>query len=169
MQRVPAELQTEIQQFLTHEAWLLDSGKLREWLALLTEDVRYRMPVRATVGSGMTGGADNEPVFCLFDDDKKSLEMRTMRIETGTAHAEIPQSVTQRLITNVMVNPSESAGEFVVLSSFIVYQERLGRHGSTFIGKRSDRLRPANGDWQIARRDIELAQTVLPSTISIFF
>ncbi len=58
MNRVPAELQTEIQQFLTHEAWLLDTGKLRDWLGLFTEDVRYRMPVRATKGSGMGGTAD---------------------------------------------------------------------------------------------------------------
>lgn len=168
MQPTPAELQIAVQQFLNHEAQLLDENKFRDWLALFTDDVIYRLPVRRTVAPG-PGATDTQPSFCLFEDDKKSLEMRTMRLETGLAHAEIPQSVTQRLITNVMVSKADKPEELDVASNFIIYQERLGRHGTTFIGRRNDRLRPKNGGWQIARRDIDLAQTILPSTISIFF
>jgi 3-phenylpropionate/cinnamic acid dioxygenase small subunit len=169
MAGVSAELQVEIEQFLHHEARLLDESRFREWLALFTDDVVYRMPVRRAVGPGPQGAAETQSVFCLFDDDKTSLEMRTMRLETGLAHSEIPQSVTQRLTTNVMVSQAHQGSELEVFSSFLVYQERLGRHGTTFIGRRNDRLRASDAGWKIARRDIELAQTILPSTISIFF
>jgi 3-phenylpropionate/cinnamic acid dioxygenase small subunit len=168
MQYVSEKLQVEIQQFLSHEAWLLDEHRLRDWLALLTDDIRYRMPVRRNLGPGTRANADTAD-FCLFDDDKKSLEMRTMRLETGMAHAEIPQSVTQRLITNVLGREADRPGELEVRSNFLVYQERLGKHGSTYIGKRNDVFRAVDGGWQIARREIQLAQTVLPSTLSIFF
>jgi 3-phenylpropionate/cinnamic acid dioxygenase small subunit len=95
--------------------------------------------------------------------------MRVQRIETGSAHAELPASVTQRLITNVRVEPSDSADELIAQSNFLIYQERLGRFGATFIGRRRDRLRREAGVLRIAERRIELAQRILPTTISIFF
>lgn len=166
MQCVAAELQTEIEQFLNYEASLLEENKFREWLGLIADDVVYRLPVRRAV---QPGTADDGAAFCLYDDDKKSLEMRTMRLETGAAHTEIPWSVTQRLITNILVRSQPRPDEIHVSSNFMVYQERLGRYAMTFIGKRLDRLRRSGGRLQIARRDIELAQTVLPATISLFF
>jgi hypothetical protein len=41
--------------------------------------------------------------------------------------------------------------------------------GALFIGHRKDRLRLRNGTFRIARRDISLAQYVLPRAISVFF
>ena len=38
-----------------------------------------------------------------------------------------------------------------------------------FIGSRDDLLRRANGSFTIARREIRLAQTLLPATISLSF
>ena len=35
---------SQIEDFLYHEAALLDAWKLDEWLALLTDDARYRIP-----------------------------------------------------------------------------------------------------------------------------
>ncbi len=40
------ELRHRIEDFLYLEAELLDDRKLREWLDLLTDDVRYWMPIR---------------------------------------------------------------------------------------------------------------------------
>jgi 3-phenylpropionate/cinnamic acid dioxygenase small subunit len=167
MPSVSASRVIEIEHFLYHEASLLEENRFREWLALLTDDIVYRLPVRQAIEPGTPTGS--ESVFCLYDDDKKSLEMRTMRLETGWAHSEVPPSVTQRLITNVMVRAEAGLDDIQVSSNFMVHQERIGKHVSTFIGKRFDRLRRSGPDWRIARRDIELAQTILPSTISIFF
>lgn len=37
----------EIEQFLYREARLLDDRQFQEWLDLLTDDIRYWMPVRS--------------------------------------------------------------------------------------------------------------------------
>jgi 3-phenylpropionate/cinnamic acid dioxygenase small subunit len=166
LQRV--ELQQEIEAFMYAEARMLEDNRFDEWLDCFTDDVRYWMPVREHVEhqSGAPGSTDS---FALFDDDKQSLKLRTLRIKTGMAPSEVPLSVTQRLITNVMVKPAANTGEFEVYSTFMIYQERRGRHGVTFFGRREDLMRRGDGRLRIAYRKIELAQMILPSTISIFF
>ena len=46
------ELKQEIEEFLYHEADLLDQRRFREWLDLLAEDLVYFMPVRRNVKFG---------------------------------------------------------------------------------------------------------------------
>ena len=41
------ELRSEIEQLLYHEAWLLDQGRLDEWLGLYTDDATYWIPLEA--------------------------------------------------------------------------------------------------------------------------
>lgn len=163
------ETQVEIERFLALEARLLEQNRLREWIDLFADDVHYVMPVRESIETAAAGSEPHATGFALYDDDKSSLELRTRRIETGLAHAEVPLSVTQRLITNVLVEDTESDREYLVGSNFLVYQERRGRHSHTFFGSRSDRFLRVDDGWKIAYREISLAQTVMPATISIFF
>lgn len=162
------ELQFEIESFLYAEARLLEQNRLTEWLGLFADQFRYWMPVREYVegADGQSAGADT---FALFDDDRQSLALRVARLETGIAHAEVPKSVTQRLVTNVVIAPDARTTEIRASSNFMVYQERRGRHAHTFFGRRDDVLTRENGKLRIAARKIELAQTILPTTISIFF
>ena len=162
------ELQFEIESFLYAEARLLEQNRLTEWLGLFAEQFRYWMPVREYVegADGQSTGADT---FALFDDDRQSLALRVARLETGVAHAEVPKSVTQRLVTNVVIAPDARTTEIRVSSNFMVYQERRGRHAHTFFGRRDDVLKREYGKLKIGARKIELAQTILPTTISIFF
>ena len=164
---VKPELQCAVEAFLYAEARLLEDNRFDEWLACVTDDVRYWMPVRESI-EAHTGAPGSTDGFALYDDDKQSLTLRVLRIKTGIAHAEVPLSVTQRLITNVTASPAAADGEFDVNSSFMVYQERRGRHGMTFFGRRIDLLRRTGSEFRIARRKIELAQMILPGTISIF-
>jgi 3-phenylpropionate/cinnamic acid dioxygenase small subunit len=169
MTSISPELQLEVQTFLFREAMLLEELRFREWLALLAGDVRYIMPVRRLVQP--KSGAENhapEEIFPLFDDDKSSLVMRVQRLETGVAHAEIPPSVTQRLISNILVEPSATGTDLIAHSRFAVHQLRR-RAAFTFYGKRRDHLRRENGALKLVERRIELAEMVLPATISIFF
>lgn len=172
-QAVSAELYLEVARFLTWEARLLDENRLHEWLDLLTDDIRYLMPVRESVQGQKNDVVQDEPSFNLFDDDRRALQTRVDRLDTGMAYAELPPSITQHLIGNVDVEATDIDGEFDVRSSFIVFQGRPGRHEShesLFVGRREDRLRrSAGGDWKIARRTVVLAQPVLPRTISILF
>ena len=72
------ELRHRIEDFLYLEAELLDDRKLREWLDLLTDDVRYWMPLRYNpldrpdeVSEELAKPGEGY----YFDDDKKSLRM----------------------------------------------------------------------------------------------
>lgn len=166
---VSLELQREVEQFLYAEARMLEDNRFDEWLDCFADDVRYFMPVRENVASSDDDGASDR--FALYDDDKSSLRLRVLRIQTGEAHAEVPPSVTQRLITNVAAVPhaGDKAGRLRVTSSFMVYQERRGLHGVTFLGRRDDALSRVEGRLLINSRSILLAQAILPATISIFF
>ena len=44
-------LKNEIEEFLYQEAELLDGRNFEEWLDLLTDDIRYWMPMRRNVKS----------------------------------------------------------------------------------------------------------------------
>lgn len=169
MSQSPAELYVEIADFLFAEASLLDQSRLDEWLLLLSDDIRYVMPVRRDIQPSKSGPEEADETFSIYNEDKASLATRVQRINTGSAHAEVPRSVTQRLITNVQVEAGATHDDMVVHSNFLVYQERRGRYSATFIGKRRDRLRREGGRLKIAERRIELAQHILPSTISILF
>jgi 3-phenylpropionate/cinnamic acid dioxygenase small subunit len=162
-------LQREIEAFLYVEARMLEDNRFDDWLGCFTSDVHYLMPVRQSTDPG-SGSAIADDAFCLFDDDRKSLELRVLRIKTGDAHAELPPSVTCRLITNVSPEPDSHADEaWIVRSNFMVYQERRNQHGVLFYGRREDLFRLVDGKLKIAKRRIDLAQAILPTTISIFF
>jgi 3-phenylpropionate/cinnamic acid dioxygenase small subunit len=81
----------------------------------------------------------------------------------------MPPALVQRLITNIQAACTDNPDLYEVRSNFLVHQERRGRHTSMFIGSRDDLLRRANGSFQIARREIRLAQTVLPASAALFF
>jgi biphenyl 2,3-dioxygenase subunit beta len=166
---VTPALQHEIEQFLYHEAALLDGGLYHRWLALFTDDVRYWMPARETRGDddGLAGSQE----MALFDDDKAFLIERVRRIDGGRAHAETPPSRTRRLIANVMITPGAPGDHETldVAANFMVFQARLERTESTYFGRREDGLRRADGGWRIARRKIMLDQTILPRSLSILF
>jgi 3-phenylpropionate/cinnamic acid dioxygenase small subunit len=46
------QLRREIEEFLYAEAALLDERRFEAWLALLTDDIRYSMPMRRNVKFG---------------------------------------------------------------------------------------------------------------------
>jgi 3-phenylpropionate/cinnamic acid dioxygenase small subunit len=95
--------------------------------------------------------------------------MRVKQIDTGLRHVENPASRTRRLVSNVMVDPTDRADEVDVRSSFLIIQIRHGTHTSQFSGTRQDRLRRVDGNWKLAHRTIVLTETLLPRTLSIFF
>lgn len=165
-------LEREIERFLYHEARLLDERRFGEWYELFTDDVRYFMPLRRNrlrreQDAELTGGDD----LSYFDDDKRFLHSRILRLETGMAWAEDPPSRTRHLVTNVLVDVVEDApGEYEVASNFLLYRNRLETEVDLFAGCRQDVLRREAGGLRIASRTILLDQNVLLSkNLSVFF
>jgi len=166
---IDPQRQHEIEQLLYHEADLLDHQRYREWLDLFTEDAHYLVPIRETTTAHPDGlPPAGEIRVAHLDDDRRGLEMRLFRFETGQAHAEDPPSRTRRLVGNVRVAPPE-AGELQVHSNFMLFQSRRETAEFLFVGQREDRLRQVDGSWRIARRTVLLDHNVLPRSISVFF
>ena len=140
-------LREEVEEFLYHEAELLDDRRFREWLELFTEDAHYWMPVRDNrlTGPGEVAGelSPREGNF-YFDDTLATLRIRVERLYTGVAWAELPPSRTRHLISNIRIKKrSEAAVE--VQSNFLVYRTRLEHDRDILVGTRADVLRRGQG------------------------
>src|SRR6201995_5010866 len=90
-----------VEQFLYHEARLLDERRFHDWLSLFTDDIHYWMAARTNryprsskaiaildaerYAEEDPGGADE---LGLFDEDIRTLTARVARLDTGMAWAE---------------------------------------------------------------------------------
>lgn len=172
MTALPAELETflRVQQFLYHEAELLDRRRFRDWLALLAEDFSYKVPARHTVYRASLEDEFEDPARGMhyFDETLDTMTTRVAKLETNTAWAEVPPSRTRRLVTNVRVK-SDDGRDLAVESYIYVYKSRLEQVEDVYIGERRDLLRRHEGSFQIVSRLIHLDQSVLQvKNISIF-
>jgi p-cumate 2,3-dioxygenase beta subunit len=135
-----------VEDFLYAEAALLDAWKLDEWLLLLTEDARYRVP--------SNDAPDGDPAGTLFTiaDDMARIRGRVTRLKDPRAHAEFPHSRTRRMIANVRI--VERAGdELAVEANFSVHRFRRGGEASQYVGCYRYRLRVVDGRLKIALRE----------------
>lgn len=160
----------EVARFYYDEAALLDSHRYDEWLALFSDDARYFMPIRRTRTQREMDKEFTRPgEMAFFDDTKKLLAGRIIKLKTGRAWAEDPPSRTRHLITNVRV-VKDDGRTLEAESNFHVYRTRLNSEETSWIGSRRDVLRRAGDTFQIADRKIYLEQTVLLSrNLSNFF
>jgi 3-phenylpropionate/cinnamic acid dioxygenase small subunit len=159
----------ELMQFYTREAWLLDDRKFREWLDLFTEDVLYFMPRRKNVlrrelHREVTPLGD----LAILEEDKRYLEMRVARLDTGMAWAEDPPSRTRHLIGNLEATPLEG-GAAQARTAFLVHRSHLETDSQILSGCREDVLRRVDGVWRVAKRTIVLdANVLLDKNLSVF-
>jgi 3-phenylpropionate/cinnamic acid dioxygenase small subunit len=159
-----ALLQYEVEQFLYHEAALLDDRRFGEWLALIADDIHYWMPIRRTVTVENLrleyAGPDG---MAYFDDDKTDLRMRVEKLQSNSAWSENPPSRTRHFVSNVRV--LEVKGPEIALEAAIhLYRSRLNDKIDHWIGRRRDGLRRVEGGFEVFRRHIFLDQTVVLST-----
>jgi p-cumate 2,3-dioxygenase beta subunit len=151
----------EAEDFLYHEAALLDAWKLDEWLGLLTEDARYLVP--------SNDAPEGDPGATLYTiaDDIHRIRGRVTRLNDPNAHAEFPHSRTRRMITNVRVE--EQGAEIRVEANFVVHRFRRNEHVSQFVGRYRYALRIVDGKPRIARREAILDAQELGSLGAVSF
>jgi 3-phenylpropionate/cinnamic acid dioxygenase small subunit len=156
-------LKFEVEEFLFEEASLLDERRYDEWLARLTDDIHYWMPIRRTTTAKEVANEFTKPGgMAFFDDDKKTLTVRVQRMAVGRAWAEDPPSRTRRLVSNLRILEVDG-DEITVTVNFHLYRTRLDSEEDSWIGRREDRLRRVGGRLMLARRHIFLEQTVILS------
>jgi len=145
MEQAVAVPRAEVEDLFYHEAQLLDSWKLDEWLTLLTEDAAYYVPPTDKPD------ADHRYTLFIIADDPVRLRERIIRLKDPNCHAEYPPSRTRRLITNVSiigVNGDTVSAE----ANFVVYRFRRDEDIRIFVGRYYYKLRREQGCLKIAER-----------------
>ena len=153
----------QVEDFLYEEAALLDAWMLDEWLALLTDDARYRVP--------SNDAPDGDPASTLFliADDIHRIRGRVARLQDPQAHAEFPHSRTRRMITNVRILEPVPGSEVAVEANFTVHRFRRDEQVSQFVGRYRYRLRFVEGKLRIALREAILDSQELGSLGAVSF
>lgn len=166
---VSPDLQFEVEQFLYHEAELLDECQFRAWFGLLADDIEYYMPIRPNRLRRDLSVRSELPAMAHFDEDKASLDLRVRQLESGKHWAEEPPSRTRHLVTNVRIRPRPD-GDLDVTSNFLCYRNRLDTEVDIWAGQRADVLRRHDDSFLVARRTVLLDQAVvLSKNLSVFF
>ena len=141
------ELSVKVGAFLFREARLLDMGRHREWLRLLTDDCIYWVPATREPG-------DPRQQCAINFDDRRRLTDRIALIETGALHAQTPPSRTCRLIANVECwHGSDSSLE--VRSNTTIWEYRAGRM-TCYAGWQDHELVAHGDEWLIRKKVINL-------------
>jgi phthalate 3,4-dioxygenase subunit beta len=154
------ERHLQAHQWLVDEAYLLDAQRYEDWLALVTDDIHYIMPVRVTTALG--SGYDSAPGMAHFDENKYSLDRRVARFRTEHAWTEDPPSRLRHHVTNVRTFATEDPGHLIVDSGVLLYRSRGDvREPALLSAGREDLLRRTTDGWRLARRTILVDDSVL--------
>jgi p-cumate 2,3-dioxygenase beta subunit len=137
-------LRLQVEEFLFHEAALLDEWRLDDWLALFTEDCSYVVPTTDLP----EGDPRRDAVF--VDDNLERLQGRVTRLKSRHAHREYPYSRTRRLVTNVRLTHVTEA-EVSAAANFVVYRLRSGQI-APYIGHYEYILARVDGGLKIRSR-----------------
>jgi len=135
----------EVEDFLYHEADLLDSWQLDDWLGLLTDDASYYVPPNDK--------PDGDHRFTLFTvaDDIVRLRERIIRLKDPNCHAEFPPSRTRRMISNVRITGVD--GDTIsVAANFAIFRHRRNEPPREFVGRYRHKLKRTDNGLKIAER-----------------
>jgi benzoate/toluate 1,2-dioxygenase beta subunit len=138
-----------LEQFLMHEARLLDERRFREWMELFADDGTYWVPA----------APDQESPFdqaSLFYDDRELMRTRVERLEHPRIHVQTPPSRTAHLVGNVLVEQADEARGEVVVGSTVIMVEYRDEAQRVFAGRQRHRLRRDGTSFRIVQKRVDL-------------
>ena len=141
------------EQFLLHEARLLDDAKFDDWLALFTADAWYWVPSEPN--------QDNpHNIVSLIYDDRRLLETRVRRLASPRMYSQEPRSRTTRIVANVTIEEAEALAA-TVRSKFVMIEYRREQQ-RLFGGTALHRLVQIDGAIRIASKRVDLVNCDAP-------
>ena len=138
------------EQFLYHEARLLDTQQLEAWLDLFTEDATYWVPLER-------GQEDPIETSSIIYDDRTLLGLRVAQARHPRAHARLPLARTVHQVGNVTVLNEDKAETRV--SSVLQVIEWRNERQRTWGALVEHRLRRTGESFRIARKRIDLVNS----------
>jgi p-cumate 2,3-dioxygenase subunit beta len=152
----------EVEDFLYHEAALLDEWRLDSWQELLTEDACYYVP------SNDQPQSDHRHALFLVADDRERIRQRVIRVLDPNCHAEFPKSRTRRIISNVRILAVE--GDLVhVAANFVCYRFRRYERIREYVGSYRYLLRRTGDGFRIKERRVLIDAHELGALGSVSF
>jgi p-cumate 2,3-dioxygenase beta subunit len=155
-------LRVRVEEFLFHEAELLDAWNLDAWQALLDPDAQYFVPP-----TDKPNASHMDTLFIIADDSVR-LRERIIRLKDPSCHVEFPPSRTRRMIANVRVQAPED-GLVSARANFVVYRYRRGGDIRVFTGEYRYVLRASDEGFRIVERRAILDAHELGSMGSVSF
>jgi benzoate/toluate 1,2-dioxygenase subunit beta len=139
-----------VEQFLFHEARLLDTGQLEAWLELFTDDATYWLPLERD---------QKDPIetSSIIHDDRTLLELRVKQARHPRAHARLPLARTVHQVGNIMVL-AEKDSETRVASTLQLVEFRAEKQ-RVWAALVEHRLRRAGGSFKIAHKRVDLVNS----------
>ena len=137
------------EQFLFHEARLLDTQQLEAWLELFTDDATYWVPLER-------GQKDPIETSSIIHDDRTLLELRVKQARHPRAHARLPLARTVHQVGNVI---AENSGDEIKVTSTLQVVEFRNEKQRLYGALVEHRLRPANGSFKIAHKRVDLVSS----------
>lgn len=138
-----------VEQFLYHEARLLDTGQLEAWLELFTDDATYWLPLERDQ-------RDPFETSSIIHDDRTLLELRVKQARHPRAHARQPLARTVHQVGNIQIFEKNSEVHVHSTLQVIEYRNEKQRiHGALV----EHRLRRANGTFKIAHKRVDLVNS----------
>jgi ethylbenzene dioxygenase beta subunit len=137
-----------VEQFLFHEARLLDERRFDAWLALWTQDGRYWVPRHHEQPDPFTH-------ISLFYEDSMLRETRVRRLLNARNWSQQPITHSSRLVGNVQIEGLDAQGHLIVRSVLHYTEYRLEqRH---LAGQVFHKLAATpEGSWRVHLKRIDL-------------
>lgn len=143
----------DAEDFLIHEARLLDDARFDEWLALFTPQAHYWVPSEPDQQSALD-------TISLMYDDRRLLETRVRRLSSPRIYSQEPRSRTSRIVTNVSIENAD-ASSTEVRSKFMIVEYRREEQ-RIFAGTYKHMLVTTGGDTRIALKRVDLVNCDAP-------
>ncbi len=140
----------KVEQFLYHEARLLDTQQYEAWLELFTEDATYWVPLEQ-------GQKDPYETSSIIHDDRTLLELRVKQIRHPRAHARLPLARTVHQVGNVSIL-NDTPTEVRVASALTVVEFRNEKQ-RVYAALVEHRLRRQGDTFRIAHKRVDLVNS----------
>jgi 3-phenylpropionate/cinnamic acid dioxygenase small subunit len=140
---------TPFEQFLIHEASLLDARRFRDWMALFADDGTYWVPAAPDQQSPFDQAS-------LFYDDRELMKTRVERLEHPRIHVQTPPSRTAHLVGNTMVEQADEANGEYLIGSTVIMVEYRDETQRIFAGRQHHRLRREGASFRIVQKRVDL-------------
>jgi benzoate/toluate 1,2-dioxygenase beta subunit len=140
----------KVEDFLYHEARLLDTQRYEEWLELFTDDATYWVPLEHNQ-------KDPFETSSIIHDDRTLLELRVKQARHPRAHARLPLARTVHQVSNIItLNEDSNAVHVASTLQLVEWRQEKQRVWGALV---EHRLRRVDGGFRIAHKRVDLVNS----------